>query len=48
MYLFCRGIVMVGVVYVIDSKYFEEIGIYDEGMIVWGGENLEMVWRVCL
>lgn len=40
------GTVMVGAAYAIDSKYFEEIGTYDEGMTVWGGENLEMAWRV--
>lgn len=39
---------MVGAAYAIDSKYFEEIGTYDEGMTVWGGENLEMAWRVGL
>lgn len=40
------GTVMVGAAYAIDSKYFGEIGTYDEGMKVWGGENLEMAWRV--
>ncbi|XP_048733058.2 polypeptide N-acetylgalactosaminyltransferase 1-like [Ostrea edulis] len=40
------GTVMVGAAYAIDSKYFGEIGSYDEGMKVWGGENLEMAWRV--
>ncbi|XP_064608426.1 polypeptide N-acetylgalactosaminyltransferase 1-like isoform X2 [Liolophura sinensis] len=40
------GAVMVGAAFAIDSKYFEEIGAYDEGMDVWGGENLEMAWRV--
>ena len=43
----CSGTVMVGAAYAIDKKYFEEIGSYDEGMTVWGGENLEMAWRVC-
>jgi len=37
---------MVGAAYAVDRKYFGEIGAYDEGMIVWGGENLEMSWRV--
>ncbi|VDI28998.1 polypeptide N-acetylgalactosaminyltransferase [Mytilus galloprovincialis] len=40
------GTVMVGAAYAVDSKYFGEIGAYDEGMTVWGGENLEMSWRV--
>lgn len=39
---------MVGAAYAVDSKYFGEIGAYDEGMTVWGGENLEMSWRVCI
>ncbi|KAK3578282.1 hypothetical protein CHS0354_010486, partial [Potamilus streckersoni] len=42
------GTVMVGAAYAIDSSYFREIGAYDEGMKVWGGENLEMSWRVTL
>ena len=37
---------MVGSAFAIDSKYFEEIGTYDEGMSIWGGENLELAWRV--
>jgi len=37
---------MVGAAYAIDRKFFEEMGSYDEGMKVWGGENLEMAWRV--
>ncbi|KAK3096833.1 hypothetical protein FSP39_003790 [Pinctada imbricata] len=40
------GTVMVGAAYAIDTNYFAEIGTYDEGMKVWGGENLEMAWRV--
>lgn len=40
------GVVMVGPAYAVDSKYFGEIGAYDEGMKIWGGENLEFPWRV--
>ena len=37
---------MVGAAFAIDSKFFSEMGAYDEGMSIWGGENLEMAWRV--
>ncbi|XP_063447802.1 polypeptide N-acetylgalactosaminyltransferase 1-like [Mytilus trossulus] len=40
------GTVMVGAAYAVDSNYFGEIGTYDEDMYIWGGENLEMSWRV--
>lgn len=41
-----RGVVMVGPGFAINSDYFREIGMYDEGMEIWGGENLELAWRV--
>ena len=37
---------MVGAAMAIDRTYFEEIGTYDEGMKIWGGENIELAWRV--
>ena len=37
---------MVGAAFAVDRKYFLELGGYDEGMDVWGGENLELSWRV--
>lgn len=43
-----RGAVMVGAAFAMDRKYFHELGGYDMGMKVWGGENLEMSWRVSL
>ncbi|CAG5126565.1 unnamed protein product, partial [Candidula unifasciata] len=42
------GVTMVGTAFAIQKEYFFELGGYDEGMTVWGGENLEMSWRVWL
>ena len=39
---------MAGGLFSMDRQYFNHLGTYDKGMEIWGGENLEMSFRVCL
>lgn len=39
---------MPGGLFAAERNYFWEIGGYDPGMDIWGGENLEISFRVSL
>ena len=39
---------MAGGIFSISRKYFFHLGGYDEEMLIWGGENIEMSLKVSI
>lgn len=43
---FSRSPTHAGGLFAMNRKYFLEIGGYDPGLLVWGGENFELSFKV--
>ncbi len=44
----CRSPTHAGGLFAMDRNYFNELGGYDPGMQIWGGENFELSFKVLM
>lgn len=44
--LFFRSPAMAGGLFAIERDFFFELGLYDPGLQIWGGENFEISYKV--
>ena len=39
---------MIGGIFAISRRFYEQIHGYDEELLLWGGENIDLSFKVCI